>query len=410
MNAIVATSSNQIPNPNSNPNLAPSSEASPSGIAMSTPETLAIAISATLIPDAATPDTQTSGTDTKPVDPSLWPARIRRAGQFVAAFVGALTLFGVLMLLKGVNPFTAYKDMIVSTLGDSSQIAGIAVRATPIILAALAVSIPARAGMINVGGEGQLIIGGVGAMGTSLALSGRLPGPIVLVLMGLAAAVAGGLWAGIAALLRLRVGIAESVSTLLMNYIALDAMYFLIFQPWKDRNGSGQPATRAVGAGERLPLWGSTRVHLGLLLAVIAVLIVYTLFRTTSWGFRLRVVGGNTEAGRRAGLNVSALMFSAMCTGGMLAGLGGFTQLAGAEFKLRSGFLAGYGYVAFLASWLGKHRPIGVALSCLLLSTIAISGDSLQLDAQLPAASVNVLMALVLLGVFGFSKRKAVAV
>jgi general nucleoside transport system permease protein len=341
------------------------------------------------------------------VTPSAWLARMQRLGQFVAAFIGALTLFGILMLLKGVNPFTAYKDMVVSTLGDSSQIAGIAVRATPIILAALAVSIPARAGMINVGGEGQLIIGGVGAMGTSLALSGRLPGPIVLVLMGLAAAVAGGFWAGIAALLRLRVGIAESVSTLLMNYIALDIMYFLIFQPWKDRNGSGQPATRAVGAGERLPLWGSTRVHLGLLLAAIAVLIVYTLFRTTSWGFRLRVVGGNTEAGRRAGLNVSALMFSAMCTGGMLAGLGGFTQLAGAEFKLRSGFLAGYGYVAFLASWLGKHRPIGVALSCLLLSTIAISGDSLQLDAQLPAASVNVLMALVLLGVFGFSKRKA---
>jgi general nucleoside transport system permease protein len=350
-----------------------------------------------------------SGFDTASGEPSVWSARIRRVGQFALAFVGALTLFGILMVLKGVNPFTAYKDMVISTLGDSSQIAGIAVRATPIILAALAVSIPARAGMINVGGEGQLIIGGVGAMGTSLALSGRLPGPIVLVLMGLAAAVAGGLWAGIAALLRLKVGIAESVSTLLMNYIALDVMYFLIYQPWKDRNGSGQPATRAVGAGERLPLWGSTRVHLGLLIAVVAVLVVYTLFRTTSWGFRLRVVGGNTEAGRRAGLNVSALMFSAMCTGGMLAGLGGFAQLAGAEFKLRSGFLAGYGYVAFLASWLGKHRPIGVALSCLLLSTIAISGDSLQLDAQLPAASVNVLMALVLLGVFGFSKRKPVA-
>lgn len=399
MNAIVA---------------APGSDSSTSGIATSGSATSGVATSgvatsATVTTNVETPDLLSSGSDGAVSESSSWSTHIRRVGQFVAAFLGALALFGILMLLKGVNPFTAYKDMVVSTLGDSSQIAGIAVRATPIILAALAVSIPARAGMINVGGEGQLIIGGVGAMGTSLALSGRLPGPIVLVLMGLAAAVAGGLWAGIAALLRLRVGIAESVSTLLMNYIALDAMYFLIFQPWKDRNGSGQPATRAVGAGERLPLWGSTRVHLGLLLAVVAVLTVYTLFRTTSWGFRLRVVGGNTEAGRRAGLNVSALMFSAMCTGGMLAGLGGFTQLAGAEFKLRSGFLAGYGYVAFLASWLGKHRPIGVALSCLLLSTIAISGDSLQLDAQLPAASVNVLMALVLLGVFGFSKRKAVA-
>lgn len=336
------------------------------------------------------------------------PLRDRLASllQFGVAFGGALCLFGVLMLLKGVNPFVAYRDMVVSTLGDSSQISGILVRATPIILAALAVAVPARAGLINVGGEGQLIIGGVAAMGVSLLSNGALPGPLSLVLMALAAAVAGGLWSGLAAVLRLKVGIAESVSTLLLNYIALDIMYFLIYDRWKDRKGSGQPATRPLGTDEHLPLIGSNRVHLGLLLAVAAAVVLFVVFRTTTWGFRLRVVGGNSEAARRAGLNVSALLLSAMVTGGALAGLGGFVQLAGAEFKVRSGFLAGYGYVAFLASWLAKHRPLGVTAACIVLSTIAISGDSLQLDAQLPAASVNVLMALVLLGVFGFSRRK----
>ena len=136
---------------------------------------------------------------------------------------------------------------------------------------------------------------------------------------------------------------------------------------------------------------------------------MFAVFRTTSWGFRLRVVGGNAEAARRAGLNVSGLLVTAMVVGGALAGLGGFAQLAGAELKLRSGFLAGYGYVAFLASWLARHNPIGVLMACLLLSSIAIGGDSLQLDSKLPAASVNVLMALVLLGVFGFSRRRTVA-
>jgi general nucleoside transport system permease protein len=324
--------------------------------------------------------------------------------QIVLAFIGALVFFAVLMLLKGVNPIVAYTDMIVSTLGDPSQIAGILVRATPIMLGALAVTIPARAGLINVGGEGQLIIGGVSAMGMSLLLDGRANGPLSLLLMALAAAVGGGLWAGLAAILRLHLGIAESVSTLLLNYIAIDAMYFLIYDRWKDRAGSGQPATRPLGTHEHLPLWANTRVHLGLGIAVLAGLVVYGLFQKTTWGFRLRVVGGNSEAARRAGFRVGALLTSAMVTGGILAGLGGFTQLAGAEFKLRSGFLAGYGYIAFLASWLARHRPIGVLGSCVVLSTIAISGDSLQLDAQLPAASVNVLMALVLLGVFGFRK------
>ena len=136
---------------------------------------------------------------------------------------------------------------------------------------------------------------------------------------------------------------------------------------------------------------------------------MFAVFRTTSWGFRLQVVGGNAEAARRAGLRVTGLVTSAMVVGGMLAGLGGFAQLAGAEFKIRSGFLVGYGYIGYLASWLSRHRPLGVVFACLLLSSIAISGDSLQLDSHLPAASVNVLMALVLLGVFGFGKRKAAA-
>lgn len=348
-------------------------------------------------------------------DPTGSPARatltqrltaVRGIGRLLVALAAALALFAVLMLVKGVNPFTAYKDIVTSTFGDSSQIAGILVRATPLILASLAVAIPARAGLINVGGEGQLVMGGVAAMGVSLASDGRVSGPIALILMGLAAAIAGALWAALAAVLRIAVGIAESVTTLLLNYIAIDVMFFLIYDRWKDREGSGQPATRAVNTFEHLPLWGGTRVHLGLLIAVIATVVVFAAFRGTSWGFRLRVVGGNTEAARRAGLNVRALIISSMLTGGALAGLGGFTQLTGAEFKLRSGFLFGYGYVAFLASWLARHRPIGVLLSCVLLSSIAISGDSLQLDSKLPAASVNVLMALVLLGVFGFSKRE----
>lgn len=335
------------------------------------------------------------------------PDQLAAPLRFVLAVIGAWAIFGVLVLLKGANPFTAVGDMVTSTLGDTQSLGDIVIRATPVILAALAVAVPARAGLINVGGEGQLLIGGVAAMGVSLVVDGRLPGAMTLVLMLVAGALGGAAWAGIAAGLRLGVGISESVSTLLLNYIALDVMYFLIYDPWKDREGSGQPATRALGVSERLSVLGDSRVHAGIVVALAAAAVIAIVLRRTSWGFRLGVVGGNPEAGRRAGLSVGVLVFSAMAVGGAMAGLGGVAQLAGAEFKLRSGFLATYGYVGFLASWLGRHRPFGVVVASLALSAIAIGGDSLQLDSKLPAASVNVLMALILLMVFGFGKRRS---
>jgi simple sugar transport system permease protein len=186
-------------------------------------------------------------------------------------------------------------------------------------------------------------------------------------------------------------------------------MLFLIYDRWKDRNGSGQPATRPLPVGERFPLLGTSKVHAGLVVAIVATVGVFWLLRSTRWGFRLRVVGGNPEAARRAGIRVGLTMLSAMAVGGALAGLGGVAQLAGAEFKLRPGFLLTYGYVGFLASWLAKHKPVNVAIAAVALAAISVSGDSLQLDSALPAATVNVLMALVLLAVFGWTGSKVVA-
>lgn len=337
-----------------------------------------------------------------------WADRASGPARLLVAALGALVVFGLIMRIKGANPITAYSDMLTSTFNSWDSVGDILVRATPIMLAALAVSVPARAGLINVGGEGQLLMGGIAGMGTSLLIDGSLPGTLTLVLMVIAAAVAGAAWAGLAAVLRQLVGISESVTTLLLNYIALDLMFFLIYDRWKDRAGSGQPTTRALPVGERFPLLFG-RVHAGVFLAIGAAALIGLVFALTSWGFRLRVVGGNAEAARRSGLKVGALLISAMAVGGAFAGIGGLTQLAGAEFKLRSGFIAGYGYIGFLASWLGRHRPLQVMLSALLLSTIVIGGDSLQIDSKLPAASVNVLMAVTLLMVFGFGRKRTAA-
>lgn len=344
----------------------------------------------------------------EPGAPSIGP-RAETVLRTTAALLAAMALFGLVMLLKGVNPITAYADMVGATFRDWQSLGSILIKAAPIVLAGLAVAIPARAGLINVGGEGQLVIGGVAAMGVSLAVDGRLPGTATLVLMAVAAMVCGALWSAVAAALRLGVGISESVTTLLMNYLAVDLMFFLIYDRWKDPEGSGQPATRALDVGERLPVLGDSRVHVGIVIALIAAVALWWMLRGTRWGFRLKVVGGNPEAARRAALPVGRLFVTAMAVGGALAGLGGLVQLAGAEFKLRPGFLVAYGYIGFLASWLARHRPLGVVGAGLLLASISIGGDSLQIDSQLPAASINVLMALTLLVVFGFGVKRTSA-
>ena len=327
--------------------------------------------------------------------------------RWTTAILGALVIFGVLIWTKGADPIDAYRSMFESLTRDTA-LSGILVKGTPLVLAALAVAVPARAGLVNVGGEGQLIIGGVAAAWVVRLSDGGWPGGATLLLMAVAAAVGGALWAGLAGLLRVKVGINEAVTTLLLNYVALNVMFFLVYDPWKDAAGGGQPTSPAVPVAERLPLLGSGNltVHAGIVLAVAATGIVWWLLRSTRWGFKLRVVGGNAEAARRSGFRVALLLVSAMAVGGALAGLGGFAQLAGTEFKLRPGFLATYGYIAFLASWLARHKPIHVAVAALVLAAISISGDSLQLDSQLPAATVNVLMALVLLAVFGWTARK----
>jgi len=330
--------------------------------------------------------------------------RIPWLGWAVAVFAAPI-VFGAFVAVKGVDPIAMYGDILTSLLYPD-QAYTVLTRAAILLFAGLAVAVPARAGLLNVGGEGQIIIGAVCAAGVGLVTDQRLPGSLVLVLMIVAAMLGGALWAGIAGVLRLTVKVNEAITTLLLNFVALDLMLGLIYDPWKDASGFGQPSSRPLAEEARLPLVAGTSLNMGLVLALVALVLVWWTLRHTAWGFRLRVVGGNPEAARRAGMRVGVLLLSAMLVGGALAGLAGMVHLAGTEFKLRPGMTATFGYVGFLVSWLAGHRPPRVALAALLLAAIAIAGDSLQIDSGLPAASVNVLMALVLLAVLGTNLRR----
>jgi simple sugar transport system permease protein len=163
---------------------------------------------------------------------------LRNAGRVLIALFGAIVIFGAFMKLKGVDPISAYRAMWDSTITGNDSLEQILVKATPLILAALAVTVPARAGLVNVGGEGQLVLGGIGAAAAVMWFGNSMPTGVQLLVMAVFAAAAGALWAGIAAAMRLLVNVNEAVTTLLLNYVALYLMLYLIYDPWKDLHGS----------------------------------------------------------------------------------------------------------------------------------------------------------------------------
>lgn len=336
-------------------------------------------------------------TGTKTVLPAI--------GRWVLAILGALAAFSVIIVFKGADPITVFSDMWTSTFARPRSVAEIFIQMGPIVLAALAVVVPARAGMTNVGGQGQLIVGAIAAGGVALATDEFLPGGAVLGLMFVAGVIGGAAWAAIAGMLRLVFQVNEAVSTLLLNFVALDLLLFLIYQPWRE-SSSGQPTSRALAPAARMPEITGTGVSIGIVIAVVAVIVVWFVLKYTRWGFKLSVVGGNAEAARRAGLSVSGLILSALLVGGALAGLGGMIMFAGIEYKLRPGFADQIGYIGFLASWLALHRPFPVLLASFVFAALAVAGDSLQLDAQLPAATINILTAFILIAVLGFTQKK----
>lgn len=326
--------------------------------------------------------------------------------QAVGALVLALLVFGIVLLLFGKDPLLAYSDIYTSTLGSSYGLSEVLVKLIPLVFCALAVLLPARIGLVNVGGEGQLYLGAWLATWGALTF-GAWPRPFALPAVIILGFVGGALWAAIPALLRIKAGLNETISTLLLNYVAVLFVNFFIFGAWKDAASANFPQTVEFNAAVRLPQFGDTRVHLGLVLALVAALLIYFVLKRTRWGFEMRAIGGNAEAARRKGLPIARYILINMMIAGGLAGLAGMGEVMAIQGRLRPGISPGYGYIGFLISWLAMQNPLGVVVMAFVMAVIALGGDTLQLTQSMPYATVNILMALILFIVLGgfFKKR-----
>lgn len=323
-----------------------------------------------------------------------------------AVIIGStVVIFSAFLIAKGADPAPVLEAMWKSALGTPDSIGETLIRATPILLAALAAAVPARAGLFNLGGEGQLLMGAIGAIMMANRLGGAGNGTLTLVMMAIGAAILGAAWAALPALLKVLTRTNEAISSLLLNYIAGIIVLWLCFEPWKDPSSLGQAYSRELEGPERFPvIWGE-RVHPGIFVAIGAAIVLWAVLKYTTWGFKLRVIGGNPSAARRAGLAVGGLSVAAMAVGGAMAGLGGMIEVAGTEGRLRPELLAGVGFIGFLASWLAKHDPLRCILSAFILGAIAVGGSGLKISAGLSGGAVNILMALVLFAVLGWGSR-----
>jgi len=344
-----------------------------------------------------------------PNEKHLFERALRTTARWVLAILSALIIFAAFLVAKGANPLEVYRSMWESMAGSSASIGQLLVQTAPFVLAALAVVVPARAGLFNIGGEGQLLLGGIGAMLVA-DLLGNSATPIVqLVLMAIGGLIGGALWAAVPALLKRYTHTSEAITSLLLNYIAALLLAWLVHGPLKDPTSLGFPQSRSLKVDESFPEVFDGQVHAGIFICVVVAVIVWAILKYTPWGFRLRVVGGNAEAARRAGFAVGAISMTAMLFGGALAGLAGMIEVAGVEGQLRVGMMGGYGFIGFLASWLVRHDPLKVIGSALLLGAIAVGGNGLKTSAGLSGAAVYILMAVLLLAILGWSQKKRAA-
>lgn len=316
-------------------------------------------------------------------------------------FVVACILVGIpaILSLLGLQATPAMAALFRGSLGSSYAVTSATlVRATPVMLTGLAVALAFRAGVFNIGAEGQLLAGAAAATAVSQApfLHNSSASPWAALIVG---AAAGGVWAGMAAVLRARFHVLEVISTILLNFLALYLVGYLVRGPLQEPSHI-YPQSRALAAAARLPrLLPSSRLHVGFLLALGATVITWWVLRFTAVGFRLRAVGANPDAARVAGeIDVDRITTGAFVASGALAGLAGAIELTGVTFALYENISPGYGYTGIAVALLARLDPLGVIASALVFGALEAGASAMQRDAGVPSVVVSVIEALIILG------------
>ena len=308
----------------------------------------------------------------------------------LACFVAVACAF---FLFIGQPPLAMLGQMALYAFGDPYSLSETMVKATPILLCALAVIVPARLGLVSVGADGQLYFGAL--LGTAAMIhAAQIPGWWLLAATLVMAAAGGAAWGAVAGALKTRLGVHETISTLLLNFIALLLVNHFVYGAWRDPANLGWPSTVPFPEQAKVPSLFGSRVHAGLLLAIAGAAIGHLWLVRSRKGVEFDVLRENRKVGEMVGLSYARNVLLAMALGGAIAGFAGICEAASIQGRLQPGLSAGYGLTGFLVAWLSGHRFLWAVPISILIGGLVTAGDALQLFAKVPASSAIILQGL----------------
>ena len=315
-------------------------------------------------------------------------------GAIIGILIGALLIW-----ITGADPIQAYSAMIKGAFGGKRQITATLLKTCPILLIGLGMTIAFRARVWNIGGEGQYYIGAL--LGGLVALNlFKFPQPILWICLLLAGILGGMFWALIPAIFKIRFGMNEIISTLMLNYIAVLFVTYLARGPLQEPGGV-LPNSAKFDPNTQLPVFPDTNIHLGVFLAFLIVPLVYVLLWKTPLGFKLRAVGSRASVAEYAGISVNKTILTAMLISGGLAGLSGITEVLMIHTRLKSTISGGYGFSAVLVALLGRMNPFGVVLASFFFAALIIGAQTMNVLHGLPPELADAIQAVIVLSVLG---------
>ncbi|MCL6611278.1 MAG: ABC transporter permease [Peptococcaceae bacterium] len=311
----------------------------------------------------------------------------------------SMVLGGVFLHLTGHDPVEVYILMFTGAFGSAYGISETLVKAIPLMISGLGISLAFRMRMWNIGAEGQIYMGAFAASWVPLTFP-DLPAYAMIPAMILLGMAAGGLWALLPAVPRAYLGVNEIITTLMLNYVAILWVDYLVFGPWKDPKGFNFPLSAPFSEAARLGTVGNTRVHTGILFALVIAVIIYLIINRTRWGFEIRVIGESEAAARYAGMDIQRNILLVMMVSGAICGLAGMTEVSGITGRLQPNLSPGYGYTAIIVAWLAKLNPFAILLAAVLFGGLQVGGYLVQ-TSGVPAPVATMLQGAILFFVLG---------
>jgi general nucleoside transport system permease protein len=325
--------------------------------------------------------------------------KLRANSEYVAipllALAIAAALFALFLLAIGKSPVDFVSYVWRGGFGTAFSFQNTLQRSAPLILTALAVAIPARIGLIMIGGEGALVLGGFVAAAVAIPMIGALPPSITLTIMVAFAMIVGAFWVGLAGFLGYARGVNETISSLLLTYIGIAIMNFFVEGALRDVSNPNKPSTKPLGDAYMIGKIPGTDVHWGFAVGILLCIVLYFLLERTTFGFAARVTGGNFRAALAQGLPVGRLIVACSAIAGGCAGLAGFFEVAAIQGRANASLAAGYGFTGILVSFLARHNPLVIPPVAILFGGIVAAGGLIQRRMGLPDATVQVLEGLI---------------